>query len=315
VGEAIARITDVPVVAPRGKHDFEFFAQTVKVHGKTQNYTIKYRNIARIFLLEMPTGKDISVVIGLDQPLRHGQQLHPFLVLNFDKDRKVPLDLPEEKMKQWSVTQGEEHPVYSLVGKLFKELSGKTVVAASSEFKELHPDKLFSVHCTYKAAPGLMFPLKKSFLFVNRPVIWCRYDDIDFVRFSQSQMRRGSFDIVISTRGQEIEFAQIERRYYDCIFEFFQKVNLKIENLREVQAVMSTTARRKGPPAAAQATKAAVPVPAVGGRKQQEEEYDEDADEDFEAESGSAEDDGEESDDGDIVEDDEPARKRPRRGK
>lgn len=326
-GDALVRVADVPVVAPRGKYDFEFLKQGIKMHGKTQTYTIKYRSIARLFLLELPDKMHTALVIGLDQPLRQGQQLHNFLVLRCELHAKVQV-LPEENKKlPEDLRCEEEQPQYQLLGKLLKHLSGKPVVAPASEFVAAHPQKDACIRCSNKTQPGFLFPLKKSCIFVTKPVIWIRYEDIESVELlsGAAMMRRNSFDLTIYMKGNRVfEFVQAEKEVFQATVAYFRDTaKLPIANLGEVTAALSgrqvgapptSSARRSArePAAAAAAggsrSRASKAAPAADADEEEDDEdYEEDDGED-EGDSSDAED-----DDGAWDEDDEPAAKRPRR--
>ena len=69
-GEVIARIPDIPMVIPRGKYSFNLYSTFLKLHGKTNDYKIFYRDIHRGFLLPKPDGIHMAYVIHLKSPLR-----------------------------------------------------------------------------------------------------------------------------------------------------------------------------------------------------------------------------------------------------
>jgi len=311
-GEAIARITDIVVVQPRGKHDFEFFQQAVKVHGKTQTYTIKYASITKAFLLELPGGQ-LQLVIHLDPPLRpNNNQLLSYIVLNFDKERKVTVELPADMLTAMRVTAGEEHPVYSLVAKLVTQLSKKALIAPTTEFKNLLRDGECSVRCSVKTQPGYLFPTKRSMIFVPKPVIWIRYDEIEGIEFKSSSMRKSSFDLVVQTKRQQVvEFSQLDRlKVLKAVYEFFRKVEVRITNNKEVEAWLGAFVPRTKQPSLPAASSSGAHEGKPGA--DDDEEDDEDYNEASDAEGSSA---GEEEDEEEdpFEEEEEPQKKRPKR--
>jgi len=320
-GEVIARIRDIAVVQPRGKHDFEFFQQAMKVHGKTQTYTVKYSSIQRCFLLEMPTDAR-ALVIHLDQPLRQGQQLHSFLVLTFEKDRRIAAEMPEEMLRTLDFNPGEEYEVYSVVGKLIKQLSQKSFISQTVEFKNLLRDGQSCVRCSYKTQPGFLFPTKRSMIFVPKPVLWIKYDEIEGLEFKTSQMRKSSFDLVVLLKGQQVlEFSQLERgRVLEALFTFFQTHELKIVNVDEVRCWISPSSSRAKQISPAQlvrvegnagsASSNARPVQKHqddDGENEDDEDYEEPDDDDDDNSSADLED--------DIDEEEEPQKKRAKKRK
>lgn len=228
-GEALARISDVMLIAPRGKHDLEFFKQALKVHGKTQTYTVQYRSIARLFLMSIPGDGQIALVIGLDQPLRSGTQQVYFLVFTVAKDLTMVPNLPEDKLKEYSMAPDAPQAVYGIIARLLKDLSGKPVTAPASDLKTRNG--AHCVRCSHKASPGFLFPMKKSLMFIVKPVVWLRYDEIDEIEFVKGMSRARSFDLKVHVRGKpEVEFLQIDAEDRLELIKFLQTVNVRLIN-------------------------------------------------------------------------------------
>jgi len=247
VGDAIARIVNISVVAPRGKHDFEFFPEAVKIHGKTQSYTVKYPDIARMFLFQDRDGygKEALMVLGLNVPLRQGTQVHSFLVLTMgaQETQDPVINMPEDKLRQAGLPSvGMEVWTYELLAKLFKFTVQKTIVAPPSPgIFEGAP----GVRCNFKTQTGYLYPLNKSMLFLTKPVVWVRYDDISHLEIDVGQMRGRTFEIQLRNKaGQPVVFSQIDKSNMDPLFQFFQKSNLSIFNAREVMQQIEIYTRR-----------------------------------------------------------------------
>mmetsp|Transcript_82962 Transcript_82962/g.230438 ORF Transcript_82962/g.230438 Transcript_82962/m.230438 type:complete len:530 (-) Transcript_82962:315-1904(-) len=319
-GEALARIPDIAVVQPRGKHDFEFFRQAVKVHGKTQTYTVKYASIARTFLLELPN-ESAALVLHLDQPLRQGQQMHSFLVLTFDKERRIVVELPEDMHKTLNMKAGEEHEVHSVVAKLVKHLAQKSLIAPTTEFSKLLQDGNSCVRCSNKTQPGFLFPMRRSMIFIPRPVIWIRYEEIEGIEFKSSQMRKSSFDLLVHLKRQQVvEFSQLERgRVLEAVFTFFQNMEVRIANPDEVQSWITPSTTRGKQPSAAPAARPSGSAGSASSKEKPEdtnqEEEGED-DEDYEdAEDGDEDESSAEEEDDEPDEEEEPKKKRAKRAR
>merc|ERR1719433_1682377 len=119
---------------------------------------------------------------------------------------------------------------------LLRQLSEQKAIGGSSEFKELNPNKHHCVRCSHKTQAGFLFPLMKSVIFVTRPVIWIRYDDIEGITFGLGQMLRSSFDLIIRVKRQAVfEFSQIERPMLAPLCDFLRNREVPIDNLAEVQ--------------------------------------------------------------------------------
>lgn len=301
-GDAVASMNDLQIIAPRGRYDIEWYKKTMKLHGKTNSYTIKYSNITRLFCVPKPDKVHVELVIGLDQPLRHGQQTHMWLCALMDKERTVTVDInaEAEDMQRWKLSANESGAEYEVVTKLIKHLTSKPVTIPASDFNS--ENELNCMQCNYKGQGGCLFPLKKSFLFVDKPVIWLPYDQVSHVLFMASVMRGKSFDFKISSKiGTEFEFTNIQREDYKPLSEYLQKVGIPIHNLKEVQKTLqsSSEARAQRGSALAGPTRSAAAPSASSAKRESLEDADddeEDQDEDFEEEDAGG--DSDDSEDG-----------------
>lgn len=55
-GEAIATLPDLPFIIPRGKYTLDLYATFARLHGRTHDYKISYKDIMKGFLLPKPDG-------------------------------------------------------------------------------------------------------------------------------------------------------------------------------------------------------------------------------------------------------------------
>lgn len=71
------------------------------------------------------------------------------------------------------------------------------------------------VSCSHKAASGFLYPLDRGFIFVYKPPIFLRYDEVRTVSFERSGGSTRSFDINVTT-GNDISysFSSIEKGEY-----------------------------------------------------------------------------------------------------
>jgi Histone chaperone Rttp106-like len=42
-----------------------------------------------------------------------------------------------------------------------------------------------AIRCSLKANDGLLYPLAKSFIFINKPTIYIKYEDVEFCEFKR----------------------------------------------------------------------------------------------------------------------------------
>lgn len=241
----VARVENVSVVAPRGRHEFEFFDSVFKVRGKTQSYTVKYKSIKRLFLLDLEEEKQVLLAIGLEHPLRHGNQVHHWVVLGFMAAEDCRVDVSkEELLSTLGLTQGQETKKYHFVAKLLKQFAdGPKVIAPVAEFKEKTPGNMDAVKCTVKAQKSFIFFFAKSMMVVPKNVIWSTYKDLEGVFFLlDASLRRNTFDMKITTKdGKAHSLDQVDNKFFECIYDWFVQAGVGILNDKD-----ASLARERG---------------------------------------------------------------------
>eukprot|EP00919_Chromeraceae_sp_WS-2016_P025355 GHVR01059958.1.p1 GENE.GHVR01059958.1~~GHVR01059958.1.p1 ORF type:complete len:260 (+),score=94.08 GHVR01059958.1:142-921(+) len=108
-----------------------------------------------------------------------------------------------------------------------RALTGKSVVVPG-DFKAAVGDGQ-AVRCSNKAQDGLLYPLQKQLLFVHKPVLLVRYEDILSAEFSHTASSTTRyFEIKICCRGGgELDFSSIDRHELSTIVQFLQSRNVK----------------------------------------------------------------------------------------
>jgi len=62
-GNVIASIQDLPMLIPRGNYSLDFYSNFAKLHGKTHDYKIMFKDINKIFLLQKPDGVHMTYLL------------------------------------------------------------------------------------------------------------------------------------------------------------------------------------------------------------------------------------------------------------
>nr|VZI12177.1 unnamed protein product [Spirometra erinaceieuropaei] len=89
-----------------------------------------------------------------------------------------------------------------------------------------------AVACSYKASVGLLYPLERGFIFVPRPPVSIRFDEIISVNFSRGTGALRSFDFEIETRiGISHTFVSIERDEYHKLYDYVTEKRLRVKNI------------------------------------------------------------------------------------
>jgi structure-specific recognition protein 1 len=95
-----------------------------------------------------------------------------------------------------------------------------------------------SVKCSVRANPGFIFPLQKSMIFLYKPVIYIRFEEIRYIEFARVSERSvssvKSFDMHVVTRDNTHQFTGIDRAEYQKLYTFFEKKKLTLRKIEEV---------------------------------------------------------------------------------
>jgi len=109
-GDLILSFEEVLVLTPRGRYDMDMFPDFLRLRGKTYDYKVLYQSIARLFLLPKddqhvlfivrPLSQvsdkhrlTIEIQLGLSTPIRQGQTLYQYLVMQFTREEEITAEL------------------------------------------------------------------------------------------------------------------------------------------------------------------------------------------------------------------------------
>jgi len=244
-------------LTPRGRYAIELYDWFLRLRGQKYDYKIKYDDINRLFLLPKPDEVHMASVIALDKPIRQGQQRYQYLVLQATKDPdEVTVNLEEEALqKEYG---GELQPVMrgslsNLIAKTFKVIARKKVFIPG---KFANANQQACVKCAYRANEGFLYPLEKQFVFIHKPPILIRFNEVESVEFQRYAGGQGStrnFDLCVNLKAsasasggpKEYTFMGIDRSDYAGLYNFLGTKKIKIKNLENVGSVIETT--RKAP--------------------------------------------------------------------
>ena len=237
-GEAIVSLHDLPLITPRGKYTLDMYQTFLRFHGRTHNFKVLYRNINRAFVLPKPDGQHIGFVIALSTPIKQGQTYYPFIVLQFHKDtaEHVKANLSPEQLKEnfgGKLEREIEGPLHDVLSKIFTSMIGiKIIIPAGFKSAKDTP----AIRCSVRAFEGHLYPLEKSLIFVNKPVVYIRLADVQYVEFARvsqgaAQTNR-SFDLNVFTKtGENFQFTGMDRNEYAPLVQYIQQKKITIRNL------------------------------------------------------------------------------------
>ncbi|GFT56354.1 FACT complex subunit SSRP1 [Nephila pilipes] len=232
-GDAICTFKELQCLTPRGRYDIKVFPTFIQLHGKTFDYKIPLPTILRLFLLPHKDNRQMFFVLSLDPPIKQGQTRYQFLILLFSKEEEITVDLSlsEEDIKE------------KYEDKLQKEMSGPTFEVISRVMKAIVQRKItvpgsFKGHsgtqaitCSYRAGNGLLYPLERGVIYIHKPPVHIRFDEIACVNFARSGGSTRSFDFEIEIKtGMVHTFSSIEKEEYGRLFDFVNSKKLRIKN-------------------------------------------------------------------------------------
>jgi structure-specific recognition protein 1 len=179
----------------------------------------------------------MNLVLGFDKPLRQGNTSYPYIIFQFKRNRemKVDLKLPKEQLAQihGDLVESYEGNYYEIVAKLFKLIIGINIIIPG-EFKTSGGHS--GLKCYVGNQEGLLFPLNKSLIFIKKPVIYLRLDDIQVVNFQRVSGGHGvrGFDFEVKMKnGVTTTFSGADRRELDQITLYFQKNKVNVNTVEE----------------------------------------------------------------------------------
>lgn len=244
-GDAIVTFLDTLFVTPRGRYDIDMYASSLRLRGKTYDYKIQYKQIERIFSLPKPDDTHHLMVLQIDPPLRQGQTRYPFLVMQFDTDEELTLDLNvddeeyEAKYKD-RLQKQYDAPAHVVVLHCFKGLTERRVIVPGLfMLKYAQPGVL----CLLKALEGYLYPLDRCFLFVTKPTVYIPFLEVLLVTMSRtgggvSALR--TFDLEIALRGSNVThtFGSIDKDEQEGLERYCTEKGLRVKNEEKLAKAM-----------------------------------------------------------------------------
>ena len=246
-GGGIVKFEQVNFVTPRGKYDMEMSEDFMTLRGQSYNYKVPYTQISRLFLLPRPGQTAISFVISVDPPIRQGKTGYQHLITQFPAHDEVSVSLnmsADDLSTKYPGKLDKEMsgPTYEVLTKIFKVLSKKRM-SIPKGFRSARGDSC--VRCAVGNQEGLLYVLDKSFMFVNKPAMHLRFDDVEHVdldRTSEDVNRRAlkSWDLTVALKGGASHtFANVEKNDYEPMVAFLKQCKVKLIGAQDPQEQMA----------------------------------------------------------------------------
>ncbi|XP_004520241.1 FACT complex subunit Ssrp1 [Ceratitis capitata] len=233
-GDAIAIFREIHCLTPRGRYDIKIFSTFFQLHGKTFDYKIPMDSVLRLFLLPHKDSRQMFLVLSLDPPIKQGQTRYHFLVLLFGPEEETSIELPftEEELKEKYEGKIEKElsgPLYEVMGKVMKVLIGRKITGPGNFIGH---SGTAAIGCSFKAAAGYLYPLERGFIYIHKPPVHIRFEEIATVNFARSGGSTRSFDFEITLKNSTVHtFSSIEKEEYSKLFDYIQQKKLRVSNI------------------------------------------------------------------------------------
>lgn len=230
-GESIATFTELQCLTPRGRYDIKLFPSFIQLHGKTFDYKIPVSTVLRLFQLPHKDGRQSFFVLSLDPPIVQGQTRYQFLQLLFllEDEESITLDMDEGELKEkfdGKLTKQMTGPFVDMFANVVKAVTNKRI--NTPDYKNLTNS---AISCSYKNNNGLLYPLERGFMYVHKPAIHIRFEEINSINFARSDGSTRSFDLEIETKANTTHiFNSIEKEEYPRLYDYVSKKKLRIKN-------------------------------------------------------------------------------------
>lgn len=247
--DQVTKLEAIKCRIPRATMDVTLYSQQFKLVGPTYDFTVKYKSVTDMFVLPSLNHQKY-VVLSVDPPLRKGQTMYTHVIALFAEDDDevqtrcvLPADFDDrfsefkfkEKVSPVMNMSMEETLVCLL--RLFCSTPGRPMkINKAGQFKD-NADEFPFVKCSVGANTGSLYLLDKCFVFLEKPSIVIKYDDVDSITFDRKQKNAGnSFDLKIKQipsktdqssgkDGKALEFNLIPKKEFERMSAFFEAVS------------------------------------------------------------------------------------------
>lgn len=185
----------------------------------------------------------------MSKPVQLGQTTHHFIVLQFKKEIEVEIKTrvkPQHEENNPALKnvkaeyQGELHEVFPEVVNGFVGIN-MLLPSTDIKIKEGPP----CLKCNFKTHPGWIYFVKKSFLFVLKPTLYIRFEEVaqvEFQRVNSTVNKLFDMTVVLSKvdKKHHPTFVGIDRGHLEPLLEYLKDNGLKVINRTEEKRIQFT---------------------------------------------------------------------------
>ncbi|KAH6933661.1 hypothetical protein HPB50_017426 [Hyalomma asiaticum] len=232
-GDAMVTFKELQCLTPRGRYDIKIFPSFIQLHGKTFDYKIPLTTVLRLFLLPHKDNRQVFFVLSLDPPIKQGQTRYHFLILLFNKEEETSIELAlsdadiQEKFED-KLQKNMSGPTFEVISRVMKAVVQRKITVPGN-FKGHGGTNCIT--CSYRAGNGLLYPLERGFIYIHKPPVHIRFDEIACVNFARSGGSTRSFDFEVEAKSGLVHtFSSIEKEEYARLFDYANEKKLRIKN-------------------------------------------------------------------------------------
>uniref|UniRef100_A0A1E1X4N9 FACT complex subunit SSRP1 n=1 Tax=Amblyomma aureolatum TaxID=187763 RepID=A0A1E1X4N9_9ACAR len=232
-GDAMVTFKELQCLTPRGRYDIKIFPSFIQLHGKTFDYKIPLTTVLRLFLLPHKDNRQVFFVLSLDPPIKQGQTRYHFLILLFNKEEETSIELAlsdadiQEKFDD-KLQKNMSGPTFEVISRVMKAVVQRKITVPGN-FKGHGGTNCIT--CSYRAGNGLLYPLERGFIYIHKPPVHIRFDEIACVNFARSGGSTRSFDFEVEAKSGLVHtFSSIEKEEYGRLFDYVSDKKLRIKN-------------------------------------------------------------------------------------
>ncbi|KAI8464418.1 MAG: hypothetical protein J3K34DRAFT_526211 [Monoraphidium minutum] len=215
---AVAVLEGVTMTSPWGKHDIGFAPGSLLLRNSQRVIAIPYSAIQHVVILEQipkePKDKN-CVVLALrrDSDVKSGKQRLDVVVAQTKAAPEVSVQVPPgcEQLSDGPTLAGPAAVVLcQLLGAHLPDIQDDTFTSSDpSVFRAGAGDLALSANL--RAAPGWLFPLPSSLLFLGKPARFLRHSEVAGLEFDRVGVS-STFDLAVHVAGgARVEFGQLDQ--------------------------------------------------------------------------------------------------------
>lgn len=148
-----------------------------------------------------------------------------------EEETSIELPFSEKELKEKyedKLAKEMSGPVYEVLGKIMKVIINRKLTGPGTFIGHSGTP---AVGCSFKAAAGYLYPLERGFMYVHKPPLHIRFEEIAYVNFARGGGSTKSFDFEVELKsGTSHTFSSIEKEEYSKLYDFIVSKKLTVKN-------------------------------------------------------------------------------------